>query len=201
LTYTDFLGSLIVIGFVIEAFLIGYRYVNELAAKPSSWPNETTSQFGQFLGLEGASLAEWLNLVFIGLRTKVTHTFIYYPFIVSGWIVFENSTIVFPYAADRAVLITEFIGLLSALISALMLRGAAEKARDIAIGRLTDDLSREKGARNPRPSRQLVLLLDRVQNYQEGAFMPLSQQPLVKAFLWPAGSYGLTALLPFLTAL
>lgn len=48
---------------------------------------------------------------------------------------------------------------------------------------------------NPRYAEPLETLLSRVEQLRDGAFGPLTQQPLVRAVLLPLGSFGWTALI------
>ena len=93
------------------------------------------------------------------------------------------------------------------VISAGFVVGAAVLLRRVAESWRTDVLVKLEDARvaglDPSGERkasvaQLDRLSERVANLRDGAFAPYSQQPLVRAVLVPALTYGATAGLQFL---
>ena len=60
--------------------------------------------------------------------------------------------------------------------------------------RLTDGIIRAKHSEEAYFADQLQILLNRVDQLKDGAFSPLTQQPLVRAFLFPMSSAGWVAL-------
>jgi len=63
---------------------------------------------------------------------------------------------------------------------------------------LTDRLVAAQGVETPMDAKravQIEVLLNRVQTIREGAFSPISQQPLIRALLLPLGTYSGVALL------
>ncbi len=92
------------------------------------------------------------------------------------------------------------LGLLVVTGSAIALRQAAEIAsRAKAHRRLNDQimLARQSAAGEHRAV-QLELLSHRIDELNEGALTPFSQQPLLRAMLLPLGSFGGTALVEYL---
>ncbi len=83
--------------------------------------------------------------------------------------------------------------------SAVALRQAAEASRAKAHRRLADQimLAKQSGG-GERRGAQLELLSRRVDELNEGALTPFSQQPLLRAMLLPLGSFGGTALAEYL---
>jgi hypothetical protein len=79
---------------------------------------------------------------------------------------------------------------------AIMLWWVARATRDLAKQNLTEGIIRAKDAEsNPRLAEQLETLLAQVAQLNKGTFGPLSQQPLVKALLFPLSSAGWVALI------
>jgi len=88
------------------------------------------------------------------------------------------------------------ISLSIVLSCAVMLWLVARATKDIAKKNLTEGIIRAKEAEgNPRLAEQLETLLIRVGQLNEGAFSPFSQQPLVRALLFPLSSAGWVALI------
>jgi hypothetical protein len=84
--------------------------------------------------------------------------------------------------------------------AAVMLRRVAETWRSDVIFRLDNDRLRALGTpgMNGQHVSQLSCLSERVRALAEGAFAPYSQQPLVRAVLVPAITYGATVGLQYL---
>ena len=92
----------------------------------------------------------------------------------------------------------------------LVLRRAAEKARHDALEQLNEKLLRVLGgekkllaplvAPGPKLAEQVRTLLQKIKDYEEGAFAPLSQHPVVAALAMPFGGAGILTLLDFLAA-
>ncbi len=82
--------------------------------------------------------------------------------------------------------------LVSPLLAAVNLRRAAEKARKGALGRLQ---ATRDGAATQDGTEKRVRILDtvikRIADLDEGAFAPFSQQPIIRALLFPAGGIGM----------
>jgi hypothetical protein len=94
------------------------------------------------------------------------------------------------------ILIAQGISLSIAFSCAIMLCWVARAARDVAKQNLMEGIIRAKDAEsNLRLAEQLETLLIRVVQLNDGAFSPLSQQPLVKALLFPLSSAGWVALI------
>jgi hypothetical protein len=103
----------------------------------------------------------------------------------------SRSTVFANYAPSLTILVWQGISLSIVLSCAVMLWWVARATRDGAKQNLTDGLIRAKDAEsNPRLAEQLETLLIRIAELNEGAFSPLSQQPLVRALLFPLSSAG-----------
>lgn len=79
-----------------------------------------------------------------------------------------------------------------------MLCFSAEKARETTKSKLMKGMVAAKAAdpSGPKPA-QLETLLALVDGLREGSFVPLSQQPPIRALLLPLGGLGWTALLDY----
>lgn len=114
--------------------------------------------------------------------------------VVSRSPVFDNFTV------TPTLIIAQIVSVVVIVGSVLALRAAAEEARTIAAEHLTAKIIAAKGtpqANRAAVASQLEVLLSRVEYLREGAFAPLSNQPIVKAVLLPLLSYGGTVLVQF----
>jgi hypothetical protein len=150
---------------------------------------------------------EWIDLEFVAKRTRCIGSLIYYPFVLIALLIVSRSTVFANYAPCLTNLIAAGISLSVVFGCAIVLWWAATAARDTAKQNLTDGIIAARGHSpkvadkssdatqndsddNPRYAEQLETLLSRVDQLKDGAFRPFSQQPLVRALLWPLGSFG-----------
>jgi multisubunit Na+/H+ antiporter MnhG subunit len=168
-------------------------------AKPSIWTDATLSKFGSRIGLPPADLEHWVDLVFLSKRTKTITTLIYLPFIIVALVIVSRSRLFANYAPSLPEILVMTLALLIVTVSAMALRQAAEASRAKAHRRLNDQimLAKQSGEGESRGA-QLELLSHRMDELNEGALTPFSQQPLLRAMLLPLGSFGGTALVEYL---
>jgi len=139
---------------------------------------------------------DWIDLEFVAKRTNCIGSLIYFPFLMIALLILSRSNIFANYAPSLTIPIWFGISLSIVLSCAVMLWWVARATRDIAKQNLTEGIIRAKEAEgNLRLAKQLETLLVRVGQLNEGAFSPLPQQPLVKAFLFPLSSAGWVALI------
>jgi hypothetical protein len=197
----DAITMLAVMYLVFDATLLCLRFVKELCRSSTEWPADTTAQFGDRLGLEHQFVDESIDLDFVAKRTSCISTLIYYPFILIALLFVSRSTVFANYSPTLTVLAFHGTCLTIVFGCAIALCLAAQAVRSAAKRNLTDGVICAKGPcakesdDGGRRAGQLEALLVRVDGLREGAFSPLSQQPLVRALLLPLSGFGWTKLL------
>ena len=78
-----------------------------------------------------------------------------------------------------------------AIGSAAFLRRAAEQLREAAISSL--QLLRAPSYKEPEKQRTFDEVIAEIRGLKKGAFAPLTEQPFIRAILYPSGSIGLLA--------
>ena len=176
------------------------------------WPTKTMELFNERLRLQTHLVDEWIDLEFVAKRTRCIGSLIYYPFVLIALLIVSRSTLFANYAPCLTNLIAAGISLSVVFGCAILLWWAATAARNTAKQNLTDgiiaarghspkvadkssDATQNDSDSNPRYAEQLETLWSRVDQLNDGAFRPFSQQPLVRALLWPLGSFGWTNLI------
>ena len=175
----------------------------ETRTQPSwEWSCRTAARVPlEALGRErDAVVAATMSLEYVARRTTCITKLIYYPFLMIGLMVLSRSSMFNSFPVDPVFMVSQLMSLLIAFASAMALRLAAEDARrktirQFVLEKLMTLTKHGSGGFNA----QLDLLRERVANFNEGAFSPLSQQPVIRAMLLPLGSYGGTVLLSSLT--
>jgi hypothetical protein len=186
---------------IFDATWLCLLFVKELCRGSSDWPAKTKAQFEGRLGLEQQFVNESIDLDFVAKRTRCISTLIYYPFILIALLLVSRSTVFANFTPNLTIL--AFFGTCLTIVfgCAIALCLAAQAVRSAAKQKLTDGVICAKGPcatesdDGGRRAGQLEALLVRVDGLREGAFSPLSQQPLVRALLLPLSGLGWTKLL------
>jgi hypothetical protein len=190
------LASLFATQFLIlwtaDALFLSRSFLLALWRDQPAWPEDALRKECERSGLPKDRATLWLDLRLIARRTSGVANLVWYPSIVIATLTVVALTIQFrefQFANNPVALL---VGAVFVIASALGLRRAAEAWREGVIHRLEDDRLREHTRADDRAAAQLDRLLQRVRALHEGAFAPYSEQPIVRAVLVPALTYGAT---------
>jgi hypothetical protein len=195
------LASLFAMQFLIlwtaDALLLSRSFILTLWRDRPAWPAAALQKEHRALGLDQERATLWLNLRLIGRCTDGVAGLVWYPSFVIATSTIALLTIQFrefQFANNPIALVA---GALFVIASAIALRTAAEAFRRGTRHRLEDDRLREQKTGGGSAA-QLDSLLNRVDALRDGAFAPYSEQPIVRAVLVPAATYGATVVLQYL---
>jgi len=186
---------------VFDATWLCLRFVRELCCSSTEWSSQTKAKFESRLGLDQQFIDKWTDLDFVAKRTRCIDTLIYYPFILIALLLMTRSTVFADYSPNPKFIVFHGICLTIVFGCAIALRWAAQSMRSAAKQKLMDGVICAKGRRTKelddggRRAGQLESLVIHVDGLREGDFSPLAKQPLFRALLLPAGSFGWTTLL------
>jgi hypothetical protein len=185
---------------VADAMLLSRSFLLALRKDEPAWPPEALKKEQQALGLPPDQAQLWSNLQLIARRTSWVTKFIWYPCLIIAGMGAAMFTIQFgevQFVGNPTPLI---MSSLMTVAAAILLRRSAESWRSAMIERLQDQRLQLLQGNPPNPDKtaQLDRLLDRVVELHAGAFAPYSEQPLVRAVLVPALTFGATTALQFL---
>lgn len=201
--FLSVLGLTLLTFFVVDATRLCQSFIDALANRRTSWPDETRQGAATRRGMRPEDMDDFLDLRMIADRSEVVGRLVLYPFIVLFVMILSRSTLFdrWDWPVSLILIMVSLGGL--AVWCALALRRAAETARSQAVDRLKARLSRahtdgdEGGAR----IEQLRLLIEEVENLRRGAFSHWSRHPVLQAFLLPFGGLGLVTLVEILGTL
>lgn len=190
------LASLFATQFLIlwtaDALLLSRSFLLALWRDQPAWPEDALKKECERSGLPKDRATLWLDLRLIARRTSAIANLVWYPSIVIAALTVAALTIQFrefQFANNPVALL---VGAVFVIASALGLRRAAEAWRAGVTRRLEEDRLREHTRADDRSAAQLDRLLQYVRALHEGAFAPYSEQPIVRAVLVPALTYGAT---------
>ncbi len=201
LTYVDVGLMWFLVFLVVDATLFCFLFVRQLSRGHSMWATKTTELFAEKLGLDPSSLPfdqkmlnDWIDLFFIGQRTRCINSLIWYPFAVTALMIVSRSSIFANFPPSAPIMITQGVSLAIVFGCAFLLNGVAEDARALAAKGLSDEIDKAKGQPGAPKAPLLEHMLERVQTMHEGSFRPFLKQPAIGAILLPIGSIGWTTL-------
>jgi hypothetical protein len=216
-TTADVFATLFLIFLVADATIFSCLFLRELRRAGAVWPRQSTRKFRAFLGVDGSSVDDWISTKFIALRTKCIIGLIYFPFIMVAMLIVSRSSFLDSFAPNLTLIVSQGASLAVLIGCVVWLRWEAEQMRKTVKMHLTDALIGAKGdeaseesrdaaaggteasRRRERRAARLQELIDDVDSLQEGAFSPISHQPMLRAVLLPLGTYGGSALVDYLS--
>jgi hypothetical protein len=192
-------SMLFLILWVADAMLLTRSFIRELLRRKPDWPNDILQKTRTDLALPADQALLWLDLQLISVRTTWVAALIWYPSIVILVMTLAALTVEFGQFGFANNPVALIISAALVVISAVLLRQAAESWRGAVTETLEDARLRELGRGAPlfTPATQLDRLLERVSDLSDGAFAPFSAQPFVRAVVIPLLTYGATAVLGY----
>ncbi|HEX9154716.1 MAG TPA: hypothetical protein VF819_04080, partial [Nitrospira sp.] len=154
-------------------------------------------------GLSEAQKAEFEKLKYlavvdlIGQRTEVVNRLIRYPFIALLIMIAGRNDYFDIWNYPILLLISWALNVILALLAAYLLYQAASGAKAAMLAGLSRQMVQalETGQDHDVRMKQVQFIIEEVEANQQGAFVPLYQQPVIESSL-----YGLVALLQYLYA-
>jgi hypothetical protein len=181
---------------VIDSIRLCSTFIRNLTKGRSDYPPETIEKFRNSLYFDslqpGCYMCDWIDIRLIAQLTERIGEQVYYPFIVLALMLVARSPLFDYWHTPMGLILVFVLGFALAIACAVVLQRVAERARAIALERMTHYLAQAKGEQPPNNAlvAQLGMLLDEVKNLHRGAFVPFLQQFLVRAVMVPVGSFG-----------
>ena len=188
-------------------------FLTRLADCASDWPEAVAGRFEERLAIPKRFLNEWIDFQLIVRLTSGVNRLIYYPFVILLLGIVAHSSFFDASDLPLSLLIMTGLSFAYAIHSAVVLRTVAERARAIALGCYEARIvklagqSAAAGATPPgaiseqpeRLAKQYAMLVDKIRSMREGAFKPMSEQPVVHAILLTLGGFGGVSIVEYLS--
>ena len=189
---------IILIFWVVDATRLSGRLTADLSSCNTEWPNPTIEHFREILELRPELVHGWLNIQVIARHSVALGRLVYAPVIVIVLMIASRASYFDNWAFPPGLAIVICVSVLYALYCAASVRRSAEDARDAALRHYHSALIRYEGASDAKSCAQIRLLIEEIANLRIGAFVPISQQPWVRAIALLFGGGGSLVLLEFL---
>ncbi len=185
------IGLMILSFYVVDAIQLNSNFIRLFAREVTRWGHEVTEQCRRSPPLSEEELSDYNEIFFVAQRTEVVARLIWYPLIVLTLMIVARFSFFDNWSWPPSLLIVFSINAAWALGSAVYLHRAAEQLRAAAVGNLA--LLRLGAFTNEVKRTMVEELMVEIRGLKKGAFAPLSEQPFVRAVLFPSGGLGLIA--------
>jgi hypothetical protein len=184
--------------YVVDAVLLSARLVRRLSDARTRWPKEILEKWGCQNARFGNSFGEWLNIRLIARRTEVVGSLVVGPFVVLFLMIISRLSYFDRWDWPLSLIAIMGVNSVAAFGAVAILRRTAERTRAIALDRMKTDRVRCLVENDSHSLGVLDRLLAEVESLKRGAFAPITQQPVMQAFLVPFGGIGTAVFLEFL---
>ena len=186
---------------VFDAVMLCRRWIGWVTASTGGWSQQVQEQYLVDYGLSETQKAEFEKLKYlavvdlIGQRTEVVNRLIRYPFIALLIMIAGRNDYFDIWNYPVLLLLSWALNVMLALLAAYLLYQAASGAKAAMLAGLSRQMVQALGTGQDHDVRmkQVQFIIDEVEANQQGAFVPLYQQPVIESSL-----YGLVALLQYL---
>jgi hypothetical protein len=184
-------GLLLLSFYVVDAIQLNSNFIRMFGREVTEWGRSVVDKSYRSPPLTEEELSAYHEIFFVARRTKVVAPLIWYPLLVLTLVVVARSSLFDNWTWPPGLVLIIGITAAWALGSAMLLRRAAEHLRETALY----DLRRFRllGQESYIKRRTFDELMAEIRDLKIGAFAPLSDQPFVRAVLFPGAGLGLLA--------
>jgi hypothetical protein len=185
--------------YVLDATLQCTRFISALGEAHTDWPAHTREHFGAGSALPAdpekpeltaaqrdleEATDHWIDIRLSAKRTAAVSGLVYYPLMVMLILLFARSTLFDNWHWPAGLVIPLALSIVMMIACIVVLRRAAERARDNAISSISSRVLAAKGRSDGAANAALLeLMLKNIVEVREGAFASITHQPIIKALL------------------
>ena len=187
----DAVGLLLLSFYVVDAIQLNSNFIRMFAREVTKWGRRVLDRSHRSPPLTEKELSAYHEIFFVAQRTQVVAPLIWYPLIVLTLLIVARSSFFDNWTWPASLLLIYAIIAGMAVGSAMLLRRSAEQLRETAL----NDLRRFRliGQESEAKRHTFDELIAEIRDLKTGAFAPLTEQPFIRAVLFPGGSLGLLA--------
>ena len=189
--YLAGIGLLLLSFYVVDAIQLNSNFIRMFGREVTKWGRGVVNRSHRSPPLTEEELSAYHEIFFVAQRTQAVAPLIWYPLLVLTLLLVARASIFDNWTWPASLLLIFAITAAWALGSAILLRRAAEQLRETAL----NDLRRFRLlGRDVEAKRQTFdELIAEIRDLKTGAFAPLSDQPFIRAVLFPGAALGLIA--------
>ncbi|MGI9087981.1 MAG: hypothetical protein ACR2HH_09620 [Chthoniobacterales bacterium] len=185
------LAMMVLTFYVVDAIRLNSNFIRILTRSATQWGAPLSIAAGRAPPLDPAEIARYYDISFVARRTEAVAPLIWYPLIVLAVALIARNSLFDHWTWPISLILIFTLNAGWAFGSAIFLRRSAEQLRSAAVHSL--QVQRLKDFANPVKRPILDELIAEVRGIRAGAFAPLSEQPFIRAIIYPSGGIGLLA--------
>ena len=186
---------------VFDAVMLCRRWIGWVTTSTGGWSDQVQGEYLREYGLGQAQKAEFEKLKYlavvdlIGQRTEIVNRLIRYPFIALLIMIAARNDYFDIWNYPLVMIMAWALNVMLALMGSYLLYQSASQAKAAMLDGLSRQMVQALGIGKDHDVRvkQIQYVIDEVEANEQGAFVPLYQQPVVESSL-----YGLIALMQYL---
>jgi hypothetical protein len=185
------IGLLLLSFYVVDAIHLNSNFIRMFGREVTKWKDEIVDRSHRQPPLTEEELSAYHEIFFVAQRTQAVAPLIWYPLLVLTLLVVARSSFFDNWTWPASLVLICAITAAWALGSAILLRRAAEQLRETAL----NDLRRFRllGRESEAKRETFDELIAEIRDLKTGAFAPLTEQPFIRAVLFPGAALGLIA--------
>jgi hypothetical protein len=189
--YLAGVGLLLLSFYVVDAIQLNSNFIRMFGREVTKWGRGVVDRSHLSPPLTEKELSAYHEIFFVAQRTQAVAPLIWYPLLVLTLLVVARAPLFDNWTWPASLVLIYVITAAWALGSAILLRRAAEQLRETAL----NDLRRFRLlGRDVEAKRQMFdQLIAEIRDLKTGAFAPLTDQPFIRAVLFPGAALGLLA--------
>jgi hypothetical protein len=185
------IAMMILTFYVVDAIRLNSNFIRIFTYGVTKWVPDISLGKDWIPPLTEEDLSRYRDIFFVAQRTEAVAPLIWYPLIVLTLLLVARASIFDNWTWPLSLMLIFTLNSMWAIGSAGFLRRAAEQLRDSAISKLR--LLRVKNFSIPGRAQIFDELIAEIRGLKKGAFAPLTEQPFIRAILYPSGGLGLLA--------
>jgi hypothetical protein len=184
-------GLLLLSFYVVDAIQLNSNFIRMFGREVTNWGRSVVDRSHRSPPLDEEELSAYHEIFFVARRTQAVARLIWYPLLVLTLLVVARSSFFDNFTWPASLVLICAVTAAWALGSAILLRRAAEQLRETALNDLRRFrlLGREVAAKRETFDE----LMAEIRDLKTGAFAPLTDQPFMRAVLFPGAGLGLLA--------
>ena len=190
---TSVMAMMILTFYVVDAIRLNSNFIRIFTYGVTKWEPNISLGRDRIPPLEEEDISRYRDIFFVAQRTEVVAPLIWYPLIVLMVMFVARSSFFDNWTWPLSLILIFTLNVMWALGSAIFLRRAAEQLRESAISKLQLLRVRSYAAGEKRRRQMFDELIAEIRGLKKGAFAPLTEQPFVRAIVYPSGGLGLLA--------
>jgi hypothetical protein len=189
--YLAGVGLLLLSFYVVDAIQLNSNFIRMFGREVTKWGHEVVDRSHRRPPLTEKELSAYNEIFFVARRTQVVAPLIWYPLLILTLIVVARAPLFDNWTWPASLVLIYLITAAWALGSAILLRRAAEQLRETAL----NDLRRFRLMGHEVDAKREAFdeLIAEIRDLKTGAFAPLTDQPFIRAVLFPGAALGLLA--------